>query len=84
MVRDHFPINHTDDPVSISWRFTTTVYNLHPRFTTFHYGLQSTSTVYNRSLRFTIYIHGLQFGLQNKQSKTKQQQQKCNKALGHS
>ena len=82
MVRNHFPMNHTDDP--ISWRFTTTVYNRSPRFTTYIHGLQPTSTVYNLHPRFTTYIHGLQFGLQNKQSKTKQQQQKCNKALGHS
>ena len=55
MVRDHFPMNHTDDPLADG---------LQPRFTTVH--------------------HDLQFGLQNKQSKTKQQQKKCNKALGHS
>ena len=44
---------------------------LQPRFTTVHHNLQYTSTVYNLDCK-------------TKQSKTKQQQQKCNKALGHS
>ena len=44
---------------------------LQPRYTTVHHDLKSTSTVYNLDCK-------------TKQSKTKQQQQKCNKALGHS
>ena len=38
MVRNHFPMNHTDDPLADG---------LQPRFTTVHHDLQSTSTVYN-------------------------------------
>ena len=62
MVCNHFPMNHTDDPLADG---------LQPQFTTVHHDLQSTSTVYNLDCK-------------TKQSKTKQQQQKCNKALGHS
>ena len=46
MVRDHFPMNHTDDPLADG---------LQPRFTTVHHDLQPFTTVYNRSLRFTIW-----------------------------
>ena len=51
MVRNHFPMNHTDDPLADG---------LQPRFTTVHHDLQPTFTVYNLHPRFTTYIHGLQ------------------------
>ena len=38
MVRDHFPMNHTDDPLADG---------LQPRFTTVHHDLQPFTTVYN-------------------------------------
>ena len=51
MVRNHFPMNHTDDQLADG---------LQPRFTTVHHDLQPTSRVYNLHPRFTTYIHGLQ------------------------
>ena len=62
---------HDHFPTSHTDDPVTIADGLQPRFTTNIHGLQPFTTVYNLDCK-------------TKQSKTKQQQQKCNKALGHS